>query len=424
MTGSAREQGSAAGGISRRTVAWLTWIFGGCALALSVTAGSLIELNGGNVGSAYATVPIIWGISFSAVGVMIASRRPENPIGWIFLFGGFFHGLNAFSSEYSTYALVTSPGAWPGGAFFSWLFTWAFAPGFATFPLTLLLFPTGRPPSPRWRLVVWLIAVGLASIVVPQAVAAWPLRGAALLGDPSRVLDSIGGPAEALLYVGVNLIGLSMLASVVSLALRFRSAASVERHQIKWLLYAGALTFIMTATVSPAAPFDLPGFVSVAFEIILLPLALPSIPVAVGIAILKHRLYDIDVVINRTLVYGSLTVALLLAYIGSVVLLQGAFRSFTGQESQLAVVASTLVIAALFNPLRRRIQSFIDRRFYRSKYDAAKTLGAFSAKLRDETDLEELNNELVGVIRETMQPAHVSLWLRPDTASKKDDVHG
>jgi cytochrome b subunit of formate dehydrogenase len=410
--------------MSRRAAAWLTWILGGGALALSISAVLLIELNGGNVGSAYATVPAIWGVSFSAVGILIATRRPENVIGWIFLLGGFFHGLNAFSSEYSTYALVANPGPWLGGAFFSWLFTWAFAPGFATFPLTLLLFPTGRPPSARWRLVLWLIVVGLASIIVPQAVAAWPLRGPALLGDPSKVLERIGGPAEALLFGGVYVIGLSMLASVVSLALRFRRAAIAEREQIKWLLYAGALTFIMTATVSPAAPFDLPGFVSAVLETILLPLALPSIPVAVGIAILKHRLYDIDLIINRTLVYGVLTGILALVYFGGVAITQAIFRALTAQEQQpqLAVVLSTLVIAALFNPLRRRIQGFIDRRFYRRKYDAAKTLEAFSTKLRDETDLEALNNELVGVVRETMQPAYVSLWLRPDTASTKDDL--
>jgi cytochrome b subunit of formate dehydrogenase len=387
---------------------------------LSVSALLLIELNGGDVSSAYATVPVIWGISFSAIGAVIASQRPENPIGWIFLLAGFFHGLNAFSSEYSTFALLTNHGSWLGGAFFSWLFTWAFAPGFATFPLTLLLFPTGRPPSPRWRLVLWLIAVGLALMVVPQAVAAWPLRGPALLGDPSRVLESIGGPAKALLYTEVYTVGLCMLASVISLALRFRRTASVERQQIKWLLYAGALTFIMTATVSPAAPFDLPGFVSMVLETILLPLALPSIPVAAGIAILKYRLYDIDVVINRTLVYGSLTTALALTYFGGVATTQAIFRALTGQEQQpqLAIVVSTLVIAALFDPLRRQVQAFVDRRFYRRKYDAAKTLAAFSAKLRDETDLEALNSALVGVVRETMQPAHVSLWLRPDTFRK------
>ncbi len=411
--------------MSRRAAAWLTWIFAGGALALSVSAVFLIELNGGSVGSAYATAPAIWGVSFSAVGALIASRRPENPIGWIFLLGGFFHGLNAFSSEYSTYALVTSSGPWPGGAFISWLFTWAFAPGFATFPLTLLLFPTGRPPSSRWYLVLWLIAVGFASIVLPQAVAAWALRGPALLGDPSRVLDRVGGAAEALLYVGVYIIGLSMLASVVSLTLRFRRAASVERQQIKWLLYAGALTFIMTATVSPAAPFDLPGFVSTVLETILLPLALPSIPVAVGIAILRHRLYDIDLIINRTLVYSVLTGTLALVYFSGVAMTQAIFRAFTAQEHQpqLAVVASTLVIAALFMPLRRHIQGFIDRRFYRKKYDAAKTLEAFSAKLRDETDLEALSDDLVGVVRETMQPSHVSLWLRPDTASEGEQAN-
>ncbi len=406
--------------MSRRAASWLPWIIAGLALALSVSALLLVELNGDNVGSAYATVPAIWGISFSAVGAVIAFRRPENLIGWIFLVAGFFSGLNAFSSEYPTYALVTNPRLWPGGAFFSWLFTWAFAPGFAAFPLTLLLFPTGRLPSPRWRLLLGLIAAGFALIVVPQAVSAWPLRGPALLGDPYRVVESLGQPAEALLYVGVYIMGLSLLASVVSLVLRFRRASGVEREQIKWLLYAGILMFIAIATVSPAAPFDLPDFVSAALSTILVPLALPSIPVAVGIAIVRYHLYDIDVIINRTLVYGSLTALLALVYFGGVVVLQYVFRALTGGESQLAVVASTLAIAALFNPLRKRVQAFIDRRFYRKKYDAAKTLEAFSAKLRDETDLDQLGGELVTLVRETLQPEHVSLWLRPMRVDEED----
>jgi hypothetical protein len=152
-------------------------------------------------------------------------------------------------------------------------------------------------------------------------------------------------------------------------------------------------------------------------------LVIPSIPIATGIAILRYRLYDIDLLINRTLVYGALTAMLVAVYFGGVATTQTIFRALTGQEQQpqLAVVVSTLVIAALFNPLRRRIQAFIDRHFYRRKYDAAKTLEAFSAKLRDETNLEALNDELVTVVRETMQPAHVSLWLRPDTASKKGE---
>jgi hypothetical protein len=157
---------------------------------------------------------------------------------------------------------------------------------------------------------------------------------------------------------------------------------------------------------------------------VLLAVGFVGIPIAIGIAILKYRLYDINLLINRTLVYGTLTATLVVFYFGGIVILQRVFVALTGQRSTLAVVASTLVIAALFNPLRHSIQSFIDRRFYRGRYDARKTLEAFSAKLRDETDLDALSDDLVGVVRETMQPAHISLWLRPETASTKDEAPG
>jgi hypothetical protein len=207
----------------------------------------------------------------------------------------------------------------------------------------------------------------------------------------------------------------SCLASVFSVFVRLASAGGRERQQIKWFAYAAAV--LVGALLFGLSPGQLQGTWTWSVVVVT---GLSGVPVAVGIAILRYRLYDIDVLINRTLVYGVLTGILALVYFGGVTATHTIFRTLTGQErqSQLAIVISTLVIAALFNPLRRRIQSFIDRRFYRKKYDAAKTLEAFSAKLRDETDLDALSDDLVGVVRETMQPAHVSLWLRPDPPPK------
>jgi hypothetical protein len=204
------------------------------------------------------------------------------------------------------------------------------------------------------------------------------------------------------------------VASAVSLIVRMRRAGRVERQQIKWLAYGGALV------VGAVFASGVISIWSPEVGIALIGVGLLGVPIFTGVAIARYRLYDIDIVINRTLVYGALTAALVAVYFGGVAALQALFRALTGQEQQpqLAIVVSTLAIAALFEPLRRRIQSFIDRRFYRSKYDARKTLEAFSVNLRDETDLQALNEDLVGVVRETMQPAYASLWLRSDKASK------
>jgi hypothetical protein len=223
-------------------------------------------------------------------------------------------------------------------------------------------------------------------------------------------LPDLSEQLQALMFV------LIFVASA-SLVVRLHHARGVERQQIKWVAYAGALgggASLPTYTVLEAVNLQwlqLIGHVPALIGIV-------GVPTAVGIAILRYRLYDIDILINRTLVYGSLTAMLLGLYFGGIVVLQRLIVLLTGQQSTLAVVASTLLIAALFNPLRRRLQSFIDRRFYRGKYDARKTLERFSAQLRDETDLDALSEDLVGVARETMQPAHASLWLRPYTASK------
>lgn len=407
--------------MSVRSLARLAPLVFVAALAFAVAAVFVIPLNGREIGSADATGSAILAISFSAVGALIVVRRPENPVGWIMLLGGFCNSLNAFSWEYARYALVTAEGRRPLGHFFAWLSTWIFAPGFvASFPLTLLLFPTGRLPSPRWRPLLWLILAGLVLAAVPMAVVAWPLRGPELVTGYLWEKEVLDGLAVLLQRTGVVVIVACIFAAVVSMGLRFRRATGEQRQQLKWLVYAGALTFFVTVTASPAAPFELPGFVGALLSI-LAPLTLPSIPVAVGIAILRYRLYDIDLVINRTLVYGSLTAVLAFVYFGGVVFLQYAFQALTGADgdSQLAVVASTLVIAALFNPLRHRIQDFIDRRFYRQKYDAARTLEAFSIRLRDETDLERLGDDLVSVVSDTVQPEHASLWLRPQNEGSR-----
>ncbi len=228
--------------------------------------------------------------------------------------------------------------------------------------------------------------------------------------NPIGVRGAVGEAISVFAFGGVYVLFGAIVLSALSLVLRYRRAAGVERQQIKWFAYAAALFcgFLALTSFLPDLLNSLLGSAAVL-----------GLSTSVGVAILKHRLYDIDLLINRTLVYGSLTAMLALVYFGGVTVLQGVLRVLTGQESTLAIVASTLVIAALFNPLRRLVQEVVDRRFYRRKYDATKTLEAFNARLRDETELETLSGDVVGVVRETMQPAHVSLWLRPDPGNDR-----
>jgi hypothetical protein len=302
----------------------------------------------------------------------------------------------------------------------AWITCWLWVPTNVLVAFVALLFPDGKLPSPRWRPFGWLNGVMAVAGSSAAALLPGPSPFIAAIDNPfgvdglNDIKNLVDGSLEALSY------GVLGVAGLVSLYVRFRRGLGAERQQIKWLALAG--TVLLTGTIlSYAGPDSLNGLWIRQVGFALWVIGFVSLPVAIGIAIFKYRLYDIDLLINRTLVYGALTAALVAVYFGSVATTQAVFRALTGQEEQpqLAIVISTLVIAALFNPLRRRIQSFIDRRFYRRKYDAAKTLEAFSARLRDETDLEALNDELVGVVRDTMQPAHVSLWLRPDPGSKE-----
>ena len=277
-----------------------------------------------------------------------------------------------------------------------------------------LYFPNGHLLSPRWRPVSWLALFVAVTLAVLWAFTPGATSGVSGVTNPlgiealRPVSGELGNVVTGVLFLPV------FLGSLANLVVRFWRSRGEDRQQMKWLTYAAATMFAlivlsMSLDYSPTLLLIVDSLTSLVFA---------SIPVAVGIAVLRHRLYDIDVIVNRTLVYGPLTALLALVYVGSIVVLQGLVRALTSQESQLAIVASTLVVAALFNPFRRRIQSFIDRRFYRKKYDARKTLEAFSAKLRDETDLDRLGEDLMGVVKETMQPAHISLWLHPDPALK------
>jgi hypothetical protein len=296
-----------------------------------------------------------------------------------------------------------------------WLSLWIPVPALISATFFCLLFPDGRPPSNRWRWVGWLAVVGGVLLMLGLSLTPGTLDERNYPGARNPVgVEGTGPLLEGITTVGTGLALFALLFAVVSMMMRFRRSIGVERQQLKWVVYAGAAAaggFALTLFLS--GPLANAVFAA-AF------LAFIGVPVAAGVAIMRYRLYEIDLIINRTLVYSALTATLAAVYFGGVATIQTIFPALTGQEQQpqLAIVVSTLVIAALFSPLRRRIQSFIDRRFYRRKYDAAKTLEAFSTRLRNETDLEALNNELVGVVRETMQPAHVSLWLRPDTPRK------
>jgi hypothetical protein len=399
-------------GMSARAATWIAWSLCTLTIALLACIVAFTVLHGVHrQGMAF-----LFAVLASAlVGAVVASRRHQNPIGWFFLVSATSFAVGEATFRYAVYGLVIDPGSLPAARAMAWPQTWLWAPGVAFVIIFLpLYFPNGRLLSPRWRPVLWLaIALSLSfaffSAFMPGTVSDVPG-----VSNPLGI-EALRPVLRVLEVVMVWMFPIVVFLSVASLVVRFWRSLGEERQQMKWFTYAVAAMFGMILLTNVLDAMNSALFAIVDF---VTSLVFASIPVATGIAVLRYRLYDIDLLINRTLVYGALTALLVTMYVGTVVVLQELFRAVTGQESQLAIVASTLAVAALFNPLRRRIQSFIDRRFYRRKYDAAKTLEAFSTRLRNETDLEALNNELVGVVRETMQPAHVSLWLRPDTPLK------
>jgi hypothetical protein len=370
----------------------------------------------------YWLINTVIAVSFSTVGAVIAPRLPpRNPIGWIFCVIGFVAGMRLFCAEYAIVTLLAEPGSLPsklpGGEALAWASSWVWIPHIGLFLFLGLLFPDGQPPTPGWRPFGWVL--GVAVVVGTVAVALWPetARGFDPVNHPLGIEVATGtiNPVETILYT------LGLIAAA-SLLWRLRRAKGMERQQVKWFAYAVAVLAI-SATLAYVVPESTGvGWLGWTSSVLVIA-SLVGLPVAMGIAILHYHLYNIDLIINRTLVYATLTAMLAAVYFGGVATTEAIFRALTGQERQpqLAVVVSTLLIAALFTPLRRRIQSVMDRRFYRRKYDARKTLEAFSAKLRDETDIDALSGELIEVVEETMQPKHVLLWLHPDPPALKDE---
>ena len=403
--------------MSHRSAAWLAWSM--CLVSLSLTALSVLLLawiwSHPNVHIFdYWVENTMVAVVFSTVGAVVASRSPNHPIGWLFCVVGLVGGVRHLGAEYATYSLLVSHESLPGGAAAAWVSSWMWVPHVGLMVFLGLLFPNGLLPTARWRPFAWFVVVAILVGTVALALSPGPLSGLGPIQNPLDI-EGVGrfvGLAHALVWA-------LALVAAGSLLLRLRRARGVEHQQIKWLVYAGAVAAVGGPLTYVGGPEAMSVWWVQRVGLALIVVGFAGVPIAMSVAILKYRLYDIDLLINRTLVYGTLTATLVGLYFGGIVVLQRLFVALTGQKSTLAVVASTLLIAALFNPLRRRIQEFIDRRFYRRKYDARKTLEEFGAKLRDETDLEALSEDLVATVRYAVQPEHASLWLRSPEGRKK-----
>jgi hypothetical protein len=349
--------------------------------------------------------------AFATVGALVASRLPCNAVGWLFLGSPVAALVAAFSAEYAYRAYVVDPGSLPAGPLFGWLYLWTWYPSLIAIGLVVLLFPDGRVPGRRWRPLLWayvafsVLGVAGAAIYPGPIDESWP-------GEPQNPLgiERLKGALDTTSSVGTVAVLAILLATLASVVVRFRRSSGDERLQLKWMLGAASL-LVVHIVVTETIPIVPDAAVNVMFGLVV-----ASIPIAAGIAMLRYRLYEIDVIISKTLVYGSLSVILGAAYVGLVLAGQWVFASFTG-GSDLAIAASTLVVAALFLPVRSHVQSFVDRRFYRRRYDAQRTLEGFGARLREEIDLTTLEDDLRGVVTETMQPTHASVWLRAGARS-------
>jgi peptidoglycan/LPS O-acetylase OafA/YrhL len=376
------------GSVVPRHARRLAWALLGVTAVL-LAAGPVIGLTGGEPWSAeFGFIPVA--LAFAVVGALVAART-RNRLGWLFLVAA---AISAVTVAANAYAARPATAELPGAAWVGWTFTVLLGITGSLFFVTLLLFPDGRPPSPRWRIVVWVAAVGGVAEMVTSAVSDVNFSSNfPRLTDPVTIVAPLNEAYNLETSVQVFI----LLAGAVSLVVRFRRSGPVERQQLKWFMYAAAVAAPVIFVVSILVANPLP-----AFEIFF-----PLIPVAVGVAILRYRLYDIDRIISRTLAYAIVTALLAGVYAGPVLL----STQVLGLRTPVAVAVATLAAAALFNPLRRRIQRLVDRRFNRARYDADLTVAAFAGRLKDSVDLDAVRDDLAGVVTRALEPAHVSVWI-------------
>jgi hypothetical protein len=398
----------------RRWPAWLAWALAGLTVLALVPGFWLAELVWSTGWEPRPSNPIaivgaiiLVTVSAATVGALLASRRPGHPVGWLLLGVGLALVASLLVEAYVEYGLLARPGSLPGARYlagfaYSTVPIWLSCTGFV-----LLLTPTGSLPSPRWRwwarvAVVAPVVVVLGSVVQPDPLAP------EYRGNPLAV-PALGRVLVVPAVAGVVVVLAALLVGAGSLVVRFRRARGLERQQLRWLAYAAALAAGLLLVALAAGVLAKDEVVSASLS-----LGVALLPLATGAAILRYRLYDLDRIVSRTLAYGLLTVLLGLGYAGVVLLL----GRFLGQESSLVVAGATLAVAAVFQPARRRIQAVVDRRFNRRRYDAARTVDAFAARLREQVDLDALSAELLAVVDQTMQPTMASLWLRPQPAGR------
>jgi hypothetical protein len=399
--------------MKQRTAAGLAW--GSFAIGLAITVAALmllfLSLSARSSSSEYGFrgFGAIFVLSFGGVGAVVASRRPSNPLGWLFCWMGLANAVQLLGQQYEVYGIVAHPGSLPGAIYGAWLLSWLWLPGtVGVLPLLLLFFPDGRLQSTRWRALVWVVLLALPLASANAAFRPGPLENSGL----TNPLGLHGAPGRIVASFAIAIIALqvAILPAVAAFVLRVRRATGAERQQLKWLAAAAmfsGLSFVLYFATHSVAPI-------VKFTEALTIVAIATIPVAIGIAVLRYRLYDIDRIISRTVSYAVVTGLLVGAYAGLVIVFDQATRPITGR-SDIAVAASTLIVVALFLPLRRRVRDAVDRRFNRRRYDAANTIEAFTARLRDEVDIDTLTEELREIVSRTMQPGLVSVWLRKPT---------